>query len=31
MLRESLDGAAWFAGAAWDSVKTLPVGVRRKA
>ncbi|MFP8779611.1 2-hydroxychromene-2-carboxylate isomerase [Hydrogenophaga sp. RWCD_12] len=31
MLRESLDGAAWFAGAAWDSVKTLPVGVQRKA
>ena len=30
MLRESLDGAAWFAGAAWDSVKTLPVGVQRR-
>lgn len=31
MLRESLDGAAWFAGPAWDSVKGLPVGVQRKA
>lgn len=31
MLRESLDGAAWFAGPAWDSVTTLPVGVRRNA
>ena len=30
MLRESLDGADWFAGAAWDSVKTLPVGVQRR-
>ena len=30
MLRESLDGAAWFAGPAWDSVNSLPVGVQRR-
>jgi 2-hydroxychromene-2-carboxylate isomerase len=30
MLRESLDGAAWFQGEAWDSVTRLPVGVQRR-
>lgn len=30
MLRESLDGAAWFQGEAWDAVTRLPVGVQRR-
>jgi 2-hydroxychromene-2-carboxylate isomerase len=29
MLRESLDGAAWFRGGAWASVSAWPVGARR--
>ena len=31
MLRESLDGAAWFQGGAWESVSRLPVGVQRRS
>lgn len=31
MLRESLAGAAWFQGDAWDAAHRLPVGVQRKA
>jgi 2-hydroxychromene-2-carboxylate isomerase len=30
MLRESLDGAAWFQGGAWDAVAQLPVGIQRR-
>jgi len=29
MLRDCLDGDAWFAGPAWDGAAALPVGVRR--
>lgn len=31
MLRESLEGAAWFEGGAWEAAHRLPVGVQRKA
>jgi 2-hydroxychromene-2-carboxylate isomerase len=30
MLRESLDGGAWFQGGAWDAVTRLPVGIQRR-
>ena len=31
MLRESLEGGAWFQGGDWDAAHRLPVGVQRKA
>ena len=31
MLRESLDGAAWFQCGDWEAAHRLPVGVQRKA
>lgn len=31
MLREHLEGTPWFRSGAWESVKALPVGVRRNA
>lgn len=30
MMREALDGGAWFDGPAWEAARTLPVGVQRK-
>jgi 2-hydroxychromene-2-carboxylate isomerase len=30
MLRESLDGTAWFQGEAWGAVSQLPVGIQRR-
>ena len=30
MLRDSLDGGAWFQGDAWDAVTRLPVGIQRR-
>lgn len=30
MLRDSMDGGAWFQGDAWDAVTRLPVGTQRR-
>ena len=30
MLRDSLEGGAWFRGEAWDAVTQLPVGIQRR-